>query len=129
MATGSTRAALPGAGPIVFPAACHQNISRATTFGILTINKSQATTTVDLQNNISAATVNMTSGQLPTGANTPTITSNRTGNGIILGNIQRTLLLQRVQLMLLKALPIPSHFQHHGARDKCNGVGYPRQYQ
>src|SRR6185369_11183607 len=66
------------------------SISGATTFNILTINKTSSATNVTLQSNISTPTVNMTSGQLLTGANTVTITNTRTGNGIILGNIQRT---------------------------------------
>ncbi|TCC96935.1 beta strand repeat-containing protein [Pedobacter hiemivivus] len=65
------------------------NITGATTFNILTVNNTTATTGVILQSNITAATVNMTLGTLLSGSNTLTITGTRTGNGIILGNIQR----------------------------------------
>ncbi|RWW91745.1 beta strand repeat-containing protein, partial [Flavobacterium cerinum] len=65
------------------------NIIGVTTFNILTINNTTAATGATLQSNITAATVNMTMGTLLTEANTLTITSTRTGNGIILGNIQR----------------------------------------
>ncbi|MDQ0639298.1 hypothetical protein QF042_002863 [Pedobacter sp. W3I1] len=65
------------------------NITGATTFNILTVNNTTAATSVILQSNVAAATVNMTLGTLLTGSNTLTITGTRTGNGIILGNIQR----------------------------------------
>jgi len=65
------------------------NITGTTTFNILTVNNTTAATGLILQSNITAATVNMTLGTLLTGTNTLTITGTRTGNGIILGNIQR----------------------------------------
>jgi len=80
----------PGAGTIVFGGSSASSITGATTFGILTVNKASTVTTLTLQNNVSAATVNMTNGQMSTGSSTITITGTRTGNGIILGNIQRT---------------------------------------
>lgn len=79
-----------GASTIQFLGAQDTNINGATTFNILTVNKTSASTDTILQSNVSASTVNMTLGTLLTGANTITITSTRTGNGIILGNIQRT---------------------------------------
>lgn len=79
----------PGTGSIAFTGTLPSIISGATTFGILTVNKSSAVITVDLQGNTGAATVNMTSGRMITNANTLTITNTRTGNGVILGNIQR----------------------------------------
>jgi hypothetical protein len=66
------------------------NISGATTFNNLTVNNTTAATGVILQSNVAAATVNMTLGTLLTGTNKVTITGTRTGNGIILGNIQRS---------------------------------------
>lgn len=66
------------------------NITGATTFNVLTVNKTTAATGIILQSNVSASTVNMTQGTMLTGANTITITTTRTGNGIIMGNIQRT---------------------------------------
>ncbi|MGN6490980.1 MAG: T9SS type A sorting domain-containing protein [Agriterribacter sp.] len=77
-----------GASTISFSGSLPVRVSGATTFSTLTINKSTATV-VDLQSNISAGTVNMTSGLLNTGSNTLTITTTRNGNGVILGNIQR----------------------------------------
>ena len=65
-------------------------ITGATTFATLTINKTAATNTVSLNNNVTAATVNMTSGEIRTGSNTLTITTTRNGAGIILGTITRT---------------------------------------
>lgn len=78
-----------GTSTISFAGSMPAQVSGATTFSTLTINKSAATV-VDLQSNISAGTVNMTSGLLYTGSNMLTITTTRNGNGIILGNIQRT---------------------------------------
>jgi len=65
------------------------NISGASTFNVLTINKSTSVARVEVQSNVSVATVNMTQGHLHTGANTITITTTRTGNGEIEGNIHR----------------------------------------
>ncbi|TWF45701.1 hypothetical protein FHW36_1011632 [Chitinophaga polysaccharea] len=64
------------------------SITGASTFSTLVINKSTAATQVTLVNNISVATLTMTSGTMNTGANTVTITGDRSGNGIILGTIQ-----------------------------------------
>lgn len=75
---------------IAFTGALNTTISGATTFNILTINKSSNSLHVDLLNDVSAATVNMTTGSMSTGSNIFTITTTRTGNGIILGNIRRT---------------------------------------
>ncbi|MEP6512241.1 MAG: hypothetical protein ABJA79_00110, partial [Parafilimonas sp.] len=75
---------------ISFTGSADANIIGATTFNTLTINKSSSSNQVNILNNVSAATVNMTTGILSTSSNTLTITTTRTGNGIILGNIQRT---------------------------------------
>jgi len=66
------------------------SITGVTTFNILTLNKTSSSIIVQLNSNISVPTLNMTTGLIQTGTNTMTITSTRTGNGIILGNIQRT---------------------------------------
>ncbi|MEO6228754.1 MAG: hypothetical protein ABIP10_01440 [Ferruginibacter sp.] len=79
-----------GTGTIQFSGNQNSNISGATTFNNLTINNSNATTSVILQSDVTAATVNMTLGTMLTGSNTINITTTRTGNGIILGNIKRT---------------------------------------
>ena len=80
----------PGTGTIAFAGNLPSLITGATTFSTLTINKASGTIGVDLQNNITAGTINMTSGLLYTGSSTVNITTTRNGNGIILGNIQRT---------------------------------------
>ncbi|MEQ8417061.1 MAG: T9SS type A sorting domain-containing protein [Imperialibacter sp.] len=65
------------------------SITGATTFNNLTINKGSSNK-VTLANSVSVATLAMTSGGMLTGANTITITTTRTGNGLITGRITRT---------------------------------------
>jgi hypothetical protein len=79
-----------GTGTIQFLGNHTTNINGATTFNILTLNSSTAATGVVLQSDITAATVNMTLGTMLTGTHRVTITVTRTGNGHIIGNIQRT---------------------------------------
>ena len=79
-----------GSSTVQFLGTQTTNITGATTFNVLTNNKNAADTEIDLHSAVSASTVNMTLGKIVTGANTLTITSTRTGNGIIWGHIQRT---------------------------------------
>jgi hypothetical protein len=79
-----------GLSTIQFLGDQNTNITGPTTFNILTVNNTHAVTGIILKDNISAATVNMTQGSMHTKSYTLTITNTRTGNGIILGNIQRT---------------------------------------
>jgi hypothetical protein len=79
-----------GSGTVQFLGDHNTNISGATMFNIVTVNNTTAATGIVLQSDITASTVNMTLGTMLTGANKVTITSTRTGNGKILGNIQRT---------------------------------------
>jgi hypothetical protein len=79
-----------GSGTITFMGTATTNIIGATTFNILTIDNATQATEIVLQSNVSAATVNMTTGTILTGPNTLTITTTRTGSGIIMGTIQRT---------------------------------------
>ncbi len=65
-------------------------ISGAATFNALTVNKSSSANVVTLNTNITVATLNMTQGVLDTGAKAVTLTSTRTGGGIIVGTITRT---------------------------------------
>ena len=79
-----------GTSTVQFRGGANKSITGATTFNILTVNKTASTNTITLNNSVSAPTVNMVLGTMLTGANTITITSSRTGNGIILGTITRT---------------------------------------
>lgn len=79
-----------GTGTIQFLGTQPTSVNGATTFNVLTVNNATMATNVVLHSNISAATVNMTMGTMLTGTNTATITVTRTGNGDILGNVQRT---------------------------------------
>jgi Concanavalin A-like lectin/glucanases superfamily len=79
-----------GNSTIILEGNITSNISGATTFNNLTVNSTTSATGVLLHSNITVATLNMTQGTMLTGTNTVTITDTRTGNGIILGNIQRT---------------------------------------
>ena len=62
----------------------------ATTFNVLTLNKTSAGDSVHLNSSIGVGTLNMTSGRMLTDASSVTITTTRTGPGIILGTITRT---------------------------------------
>jgi hypothetical protein len=64
--------------------------SSVTTFNILTINKSASTNTITGSTNINVGTLNVTTGNLSMGINAVTITTTRTGNGIITGTITHT---------------------------------------
>lgn len=77
-------------GTVQFVGPSNTTITGATTFGSLTVMKSTSVTGLTLASNVSVATLNMVTGWMNTGSNTVTITTTRTGSGIILGNIQRT---------------------------------------
>lgn len=79
-----------GSGTVTFIGPNPSLITGATTFNILTLNKTVMTTHVDINNDVQVATINMTSGTMNTGSNILTMTVDRSGNGIILGNIRRT---------------------------------------
>ncbi len=79
-----------GTSTVQFTGPVDASITGATTFNIITLNKSASTNTLNLLNDVSVPTINMTQGVLSTGSSTLTITTTRTGSGIILGNIQRT---------------------------------------
>ncbi|RYE24599.1 MAG: hypothetical protein EOP51_06825, partial [Sphingobacteriales bacterium] len=78
-----------GTSHIQFTGNKNKHIYGATTFNILTVNNSSSSVTINLHNSIQTATATMTQGTMLTGADTITITGNRTGNGIILGHITR----------------------------------------
>lgn len=81
---------VPGTSTVQFIGNKDAMITGATTFNTITINKASAANYLSMVNNVSAATLNMTSGDLHTGNNTITITNTRNGNGIITGTITRT---------------------------------------
>ncbi|QGK73460.1 S-layer family protein [Flavobacterium sp. SLB02] len=78
-----------GTSTVLFLGSQNSVISGATTFNIVTLNNTSSAITLTLLSNISVATINMTTGTILTEANTLTITTTRTGNGIILGTITR----------------------------------------
>ncbi|MEO7046928.1 MAG: hypothetical protein ABI091_16620, partial [Ferruginibacter sp.] len=80
----------PSASIVQFTGTNNSTITGVTTFNELTLNKSASTNTVTLLNNVTSAIVNMTTGKMLTGLNKITITTTRSGNGIILGTITRT---------------------------------------
>ncbi len=73
---------------IQFSGSVDAGITGATTFYNLTINKSSSGNIMTLANDVSAGIVAMTSGYIKTGSKTLTITTNRTGSGIIMGIIR-----------------------------------------
>jgi hypothetical protein len=79
-----------GSSTFTFAGAHSSTITGVTTFNILTLNKGLQSTQVNLNNNVNAATINMTVGTMNTGANIVNMTVDRSGPGIILGNIRRT---------------------------------------
>ncbi|MBA2498880.1 MAG: hypothetical protein H0V30_04060 [Chitinophagaceae bacterium] len=78
-----------GTSTVQFAGPATAYLTGVTTFNILTSNTSSASTELILNDNISAAIVNMTNGIITTGSDTISITNTRTGNGFIYGNIQR----------------------------------------
>ena len=80
---------IAGTSTVQFLGSATAYLTGATAFNILTSNTSSASTELILNDNISAAIVNMTNGIITTGSDTITITNTRTGNGFIYGNIQR----------------------------------------
>ncbi|MFZ4619608.1 MAG: fibronectin type III domain-containing protein [Bacteroidota bacterium] len=80
----------PSTSTIVLAGGSASAMTGVTTFATLVANKTSQTVAVNLGSNMNAANVTMTSGTMNTSANTMTITSTRTGNGIILGTVTRT---------------------------------------
>ena len=79
-----------GSSTLALDGSLDATVSGATVFNALTLNKSSSANVVTLNTNITAATLNMTQGVMDTGAKAVTITSTRTGGGIIFGTIIRT---------------------------------------
>ncbi|MER2997339.1 T9SS type A sorting domain-containing protein [Pontibacter populi] len=76
-------------GTVTFTGAANASITGATTFNALTINKTAVTNAVTLNNDATATTLNMTNGELRTGASKITILGDRTGNGWVVGTVTR----------------------------------------
>lgn len=81
---------IAGSSTVQFLGPATGHITGETTFNILTINTSNPTTEIFIDDNIIAPVVNMSNGIISTGTDTLKITNTRTGNGFIYGNIQRT---------------------------------------
>ncbi|MFM2082156.1 MAG: hypothetical protein RL380_847, partial [Verrucomicrobiota bacterium] len=79
-----------GSGTVQLLGSANAYISGATMFNTLVVNKSTSSVTVNLSNHVSVATLNFTNGLVQTLASALTITSTRTGGGLILGTITRT---------------------------------------
>ena len=79
-----------GTSVIQFLGSHNVSITGVTTFNGLTLNKASSVNLLQLNNDINVAALTMTSGSMRTGANKVTITSTRTGNGIIIGTIVHT---------------------------------------
>lgn len=75
---------------VVFAGPADASLSGATTFNIVTLNKTASNNQLSLASDVSVTTLNMTNGLINTGSSMLTITGTRTGGGVILGNIQRT---------------------------------------
>lgn len=79
----------PAGGIIKFDGNTNTTITGATTFSTLTVEKAAATNYVSLNHNVTAATLNLASGDLHTGTNKVTLTNNRNGNGWVVGTLTR----------------------------------------
>jgi uncharacterized repeat protein (TIGR01451 family) len=76
-----------GEGTIALTGSANSQITGATTFYTLLVNKSSSSTTITLNNNLTTSLLTLTQGKMLTGSNAITVTSDRTGNGIIVGTI------------------------------------------
>ena len=81
---------VPGGSTIQFVGGSDASISGSTTFGSLTINKNSSANLLVLHSSITVGTLAMTKGTMHTLSDSITITSSRTGSGIIIGTIVRT---------------------------------------
>jgi hypothetical protein len=79
-----------GTSTITLSGSSNSTVSGSNTFSSLSLSKSSASTTVTLNSPTSTSTMVMTQGTLAAGSNGITITSDRSGSGIITGSITRT---------------------------------------
>lgn len=80
----------PASGTIQFIGTRDASIAGVTTFNGLSLNKSSAGNRLVLQSDITVSTLAMIGGSMQTGSHAVTITSTRTGGGIIIGTVTRT---------------------------------------
>lgn len=78
-----------GGGTIQFSGGTNASVTGATVFRSLTINKAASGNYVLLNNEVTATTLNMTNGELRTGADKVVVLGDRTGNGWVVGAITR----------------------------------------
>jgi uncharacterized repeat protein (TIGR01451 family) len=78
------------ASTIILGGSSASAMTGSTTFNTLIEDKNNSSTTVTLNNNLQAATLNIIQGMMQTGSNAATITGTRTGNGIIIGTVTQT---------------------------------------
>ncbi|GAB4094070.1 T9SS type A sorting domain-containing protein [Flaviaesturariibacter terrae] len=78
-----------GSSSITLSGGNDATLTGATTFNVLTINKTNATNSVFLANNMTTPTLNMTNGILRTQTSKISITGTRSGSGYIYGTIER----------------------------------------
>src|SRR5439155_20844713 len=79
-----------GSGTVRLVGGLDTAITGASTFNTLTLEKISSNNIVALNSSVGVSTLNMNTGKMLTGPNSVTITSTRTGPGIILGTITRT---------------------------------------
>lgn len=79
----------PNTSTVVVTGSANTSIAGQTTFNILTVNKSSSANSVTLGSSLTIGTLNMTLGSMLTGNDSVTITSARSGSGIIFGTIVR----------------------------------------
>ncbi len=75
---------------IIFAGSQGSSIIGPTVFNALSVNKTAAATAVTLMNDVTADVLNMLNGTMHTGSNKVTITSSRSGSGIIIGTVERS---------------------------------------
>ncbi len=77
------------AGTITLSGSAAASVTGAGSFAGLVINKASAATAVTLNSNVTVSTLTMTQGRILTGSNVLTLTSGRTGDGVVIGTITR----------------------------------------
>lgn len=79
-----------GSSTVTFAGGSDVSITGSTQFNTLIVSKSSSINQLTLNDDVTAATATITTGELITGTKKITVTSQRTGNGTIIGTIVRT---------------------------------------